>query len=63
MSWAIGNIKQSGNHLLSGKKQAEQHPGGKKSFYLNILNKVSVHRGKQTETNCEGVESISALSP
>lgn len=32
MSWAIGNIKQSGNHLLSGKKQAEQHPGEKKKF-------------------------------
>lgn len=53
------NIKQNGNHLLSDKNQAEQQPE-KKSFYLNILNKVTIHGGMQTETESERVESISA---
>lgn len=60
MSWTMWNIKQSGNHLLSDKNQAEQHPGKKPSFYLNILNKVTVRGGKETETDCDGAESISA---
>lgn len=59
MSWAMVNIKQNGNHLLSDKNQAEEQPE-KKSFYLNILNKPAVPGGNQTETDNEKVESISA---